>query len=99
VIKPTRRAHASRSGGEVITPTTVRLEVTGAPGNLIGSLASSPLPAFDLLGLSLHTGTGSLDLGSAIVSARSTHLVGADFAGTIRWHDEVIRIEVARPDL
>jgi hypothetical protein len=33
------------------------------------------------------------------VSARSTHLVGADFAGTIRWHDEVIRIEVARPDL
>jgi hypothetical protein len=52
--------------GEVITPATVRLEVTGAPGDLIGSLASSPLPAFDLLGLSLHTGTGSLDLGSAI---------------------------------
>jgi hypothetical protein len=36
---------------------------------------------------------------TAAVSARSTHLVGADFAGTIRWHDEVIRIEVARPDL
>jgi hypothetical protein len=36
---------------------------------------------------------------NGIVSARSTHLVGADFAGTIRWHDEVIRIEVARPDL
>ncbi|MDY0088681.1 MAG: hypothetical protein RBS78_09080, partial [Coriobacteriia bacterium] len=36
---------------------------------------------------------------SRFVSARSTHLVGADFAGTIRWHDEVIRIEVARPDL
>jgi hypothetical protein len=36
---------------------------------------------------------------TSTVSARSTHLVGADFAGTIRWHDEVIRIEVARPDL
>ncbi|MGE3425004.1 MAG: hypothetical protein AB7N24_23395 [Dehalococcoidia bacterium] len=28
----------------------------------------------------------------------ATHLVAADFAGTIRRHDEVIRIEVARPD-
>jgi hypothetical protein len=43
--------------------------------------------------------SGMTSAGTGSVSARSTHLVGADFAGTIRWHDEVIRIEVARPDL
>jgi hypothetical protein len=58
--------------------------------HVAGSSGTSGIPA---------TGRRQRNSSFAGVSARSTHLVGADFAGTIRWHDEVIRIEVARPDL
>ncbi|MGE0143962.1 MAG: hypothetical protein AB7I19_09680 [Planctomycetota bacterium] len=67
VIELSGEAHALRGGGDLVSPTTVQMEVTGTAGDFAALLVSSPVPALELLGLSLHTGPGWIDLGSAVV--------------------------------